>query len=191
MTYNKEQSKKYYQEHKEKLKQYNKIYYEKNKINLRNYQKEYRLKHPDKVKETKEKWFSDKNNVEKRKKYMKEYNRNHNEKNKEKNRERQKLWLKNNRKIRNNYMKKYRKETPKKSKARDEANRKIKIPKGQLCEDCNKNLATERHHENYNKPLEVNFLCKGCHYKAHNPTQTKDNKEVKGLILNKIKEVLK
>ncbi len=62
----------------------------------------------------------------------------------------------------------YKKRNPKKIKAESEANRKIKIPKGQLCEDCNKNLAVEKHHEDYNKPLKVKFLCKGCHNKRTN-----------------------
>jgi len=48
------------------------------------------------------------------------------------------------------------------------AKRKIKIPKGQLCQICNKNLTTDRHHEDYNKPLEVEFLCQECHTKKNN-----------------------
>lgn len=39
----------------------------------------------------------------------------------------------------------------------------IKIPKNQLCEICNKNLAIDRHHEDYNKPLEIIFCCRDCH----------------------------
>ena len=50
-----------------------------------------------------------------------------------------------------------------KKNARQMAYTYIKIPKGQLCVECNKKLAVEKHHEDYNKPLEVKFLCKGCH----------------------------
>lgn len=51
-----------------------------------------------------------------------------------------------------------------KIKARIEA-RKIPIPKGKLCEDCNKVLAVDRHHEDYSKPLDVDFVCRSCHIK--------------------------
>ena len=61
-----------------------------------------------------------------------------------------------------------KKPTQKKTKARLKAYYKIKIPKGQLCERCNKDLAVERHHEDYNKPLEVVFMCKLCHAQLHN-----------------------
>jgi len=49
-----------------------------------------------------------------------------------------------------------------KSKARNIANNKIKIPIGQICEWCKKRLATEKHHEDYSKPLEVMYLCSRC-----------------------------
>jgi hypothetical protein len=39
----------------------------------------------------------------------------------------------------------------------------IKIPKGYKCELCEKELARERHHEDYFKPLEVILCCKKCH----------------------------
>lgn len=45
------------------------------------------------------------------------------------------------------------------------AQRNVKIPKGQICEDCNISSATERHHKDYSKPLEVRFLCRNCHNK--------------------------
>ncbi len=45
-----------------------------------------------------------------------------------------------------------------------DANNKIKIPKAQICQKkgC-KNLAIQKHHRDYSKPLEVMFLCKDCH----------------------------
>lgn len=45
------------------------------------------------------------------------------------------------------------------------ASRVIKIPKGQKCQFCNKEMAIEKHHEDYSKPLEVIFTCKPCHHK--------------------------
>ena len=54
-----------------------------------------------------------------------------------------------------------------KRKVRLKAQRKIKILKNQLCEHCKKEKATDRHHEDYSKPLEIIFLCKKCHTKLH------------------------
>ena len=51
----------------------------------------------------------------------------------------------------------------KKINARALALRHIPITLGQRCEECRKELATERHHKDYDKPLEVDFLCKCCH----------------------------
>jgi hypothetical protein len=36
-----------------------------------------------------------------------------------------------------------------------------------VCDICQINKAKERHHKDYNKPLEVLFLCKNCHLKEH------------------------
>jgi hypothetical protein len=52
--------------------------------------------------------------------------------------------------------KQYSKENKKKVRARDKA-RKIKIPKNKMCEICKMEKATQKHHEDYNKPLEVMF----------------------------------
>lgn len=57
--------------------------------------------------------------------------------------------------------------TPIKIKAWNNANDKVIIPKGQLCEFCNKNLAILKHHFDYNKPLDVTFLCNRCHIELH------------------------
>jgi len=56
-------------------------------------------------------------------------------------------------------------ERKKKSDIRRKARYHIKIPKGQLCQICNEELAIEKHHENYSKPLEVMFVCRECHNK--------------------------
>jgi len=64
-------------------------------------------------------------------------------------------------------MKRNRPEEVIKTRARKKANSNIKIPKGKLCEVCVKNNASEKHHEDYSKPLEVKFLCVPCHRKLH------------------------
>lgn len=88
------------------------------------------------------------------------------ENNIEKNRTCGRNWRINNKEkvieLRNNY----RKNHPKKHKSHYLAS-KIKIPFGEKCEICKKNLAQERHHPNYNEPLEVMFLCVSCHRKLH------------------------
>lgn len=61
----------------------------------------------------------------------------------------------------------YRKKYPIKIKAHQIANKYIKILKNQLCEKCLKELAKYKHHENYDKPLEVNFVCISCHKLIH------------------------
>jgi hypothetical protein len=35
------------------------------------------------------------------------------------------------------------------------------------CEACDTKTKTEAHHNNYNKPLEIVWLCKPCHMKYH------------------------
>lgn len=47
--------------------------------------------------------------------------------------------------------------------ARRIANYYIKIPYGKKCEVCKKKFASERHHSDYYKPLEVILVCKYCH----------------------------
>ena len=43
--------------------------------------------------------------------------------------------------------------------------RKIKIPNRQICQNCNIKPAIERHHYDYDKPLEILFVCKDCNEK--------------------------
>jgi hypothetical protein len=61
--------------------------------------------------------------------------------------------------------------------------RRIKIPKGQLCEICNLNLAKVKHHPNHNKYYEVIFACFICHNKL-------DRKEIliSPSLLKKVKD---
>ncbi len=54
-----------------------------------------------------------------------------------------------------------------KRKARHLALKNIIILDDKLCEDCNVNKATLRHHEDYNKPFDVCFLCMDCHGIRH------------------------
>ncbi|AIW03513.1 endonuclease [Bacillus phage Moonbeam] len=42
-----------------------------------------------------------------------------------------------------------------------------KLVKPSCCEDCKQELFLEAHHIDYNKPLDVQWLCKTCHEKTH------------------------
>ena len=112
-------------------------------------------------------YFKNKNKkefIEKRRKQGRIYR----EKNRESERKRQKIWFMNNRNKVNKRMRDYRKKSNKmKINARNKAQIYIKIPDGQICQECNINLAIQKHHEDYTKPLKVKFLCLACHAKIH------------------------
>jgi hypothetical protein len=57
----------------------------------------------------------------------------------------------------------WRQKYPEKYSAQRIAQKSIDIPEGQICERCNKELATERHHPDYSVPSWVELLCKKCH----------------------------
>ena len=86
---------------------------------------------------------------------------------KEKNKEYSRLNRKRNLEKINKYNKEYGKKFPERVKAQQKATRKIKIPFGQLCEECRINPAREKHHPDYSKPLEIKFLCNPCHKRIH------------------------
>jgi len=94
------------------------------------------------------------NNKEKIKEYY--------QKNKERILKKSKEWKTKNKEKLNENFKKDCLKYPLHHKARSLA-QKIKIPKGKLCEVCNKELAKERHHKDYEKPLEVILVCVSCH----------------------------
>ena len=87
-----------------------------------------------------------------------------------------KSYIKSHNKARN----KWNERNPEKRLAQIRAYDNIKIPKGQLCQICNKNKAVERHHEDYSKPLEIMFLCFDCHRKIHLDTHRHSNGAVNG-----------
>jgi hypothetical protein len=58
-----------------------------------------------------------------------------------------------------------------KGKARDAVLKGMLI-KPSSCEKCHQNKPLEKHHDDYNKPLEVVWLCHQCHVRLHNPNVT-------------------
>lgn len=99
------------------------------------------------------------NNKDKVKKWNKKYKTSH----KEKCQEITKNWIRNHKERFNELMMKGYKKNKLKWSARRKAVRKTNIPEGCKCQECKKNLATQRHHDDYSKPLEVKFLCRKCH----------------------------
>jgi hypothetical protein len=60
------------------------------------------------------------------------------------------------------YVQKYKENNLEKVRAKDKS-KVIPIPKDKLCENCQERFATQRHHEDYNKPMEIMFVCRNCH----------------------------
>ena len=64
----------------------------------------------------------------------------------------------------------YNDPSPIKDVARITLNRAIrsgKITRPDHCEGCNKQCKPDGHHNDYDEPLEVNWLCKTCHGEVH------------------------
>ncbi len=59
-----------------------------------------------------------------------------------------------------------------KSKAQRAAYNKYPSLKGITCQVCKEKPAVHRHHEDYNKPLDVMFVCWECHGKIHADVNT-------------------
>jgi hypothetical protein len=101
-----------------------------------------------------------------------EYLRNYYHENKEELRKKQNTYREQNQEKANERSRVYRQtqEGSMKEKARDKiqkALRKGTLVRPSYCEDCKQELFVEAHHEDYSKPLDVQWLCKECHWKRH------------------------
>lgn len=100
-----------------------------------------------------------------------EIKRNHYLTNKLKVDERYKQWVKDNPEKVAAYKKKWRNKNPEKWLAHYLLNMAVKkgdVDKSASCEDCGVFTDTlHAHHEDYEKPLDVIWLCPSCHGKAH------------------------
>jgi len=68
------------------------------------------------------------------------------------------------------YMSDYRKKYPKKYSAHCKVNNAIrdnKLKKIDICEECQSKYHVVAHHDDYNKPLSVRWLCQSCHRQWH------------------------
>jgi hypothetical protein len=68
--------------------------------------------------------------------------------------------------------KKYREKVKERTKVQQEAHKMVLyalklnvLKKSETCEICKDTLKLQGHHKDYNKPLDVQWLCKKCHYK--------------------------
>ena len=102
--------------------------------------------------------------------YMREYHADHSEELKQKHKE----YMSNEkaRELRNLTGKRYRETSEGKFKERVRHKVLYALQKGYLkkpdkCSICGVSVKVEAHHEDYNKPLEVIWLCKSCHENIH------------------------
>lgn len=92
------------------------------------------------------------------------------EQEREKNRIRQRKWRERNKSHTANIVAEWKKRNPQKSAAHSLVLYAIRtgiMKKPEKCEECNMNNKLEAHHNDYLKPLEVNWLCKNCHANKH------------------------
>lgn len=136
------------------------------------YKREHYLRNQDKIKERARKWSKD--NPER----VKERRRKYYEENKEKLKQKQKEYNSRSEvKERNaKRFREYRKdpEYRMKESARSAVNHAIrdgKLTNPNRCSKCGKDGYSEAHHEDYNKALEVVWLCKQCHEDIHHSNE--------------------
>lgn len=126
------------------MKKYMKDYRKKNREKISLYIKDYRSKNKEVINKVRKEWV--KNNPDKIVGYKKENQ-----------------YIK----LHRIHAKNYRLKHPLIINIYNQTNYYINIPEGKLCDLCNKNLAEEKHHADYSKPLEVQILCIPCHKKIH------------------------
>lgn len=128
-----EKAKIYYQENKESCLIRSKLYREKNKSKISKREAIKRLSDPDRFVKNKEKHYQ---------------------------------WAKNNRNRLNQYQKDWYQKNKEKRKAHVvlfRAIKKGKIMRPEACIECKKICKPDGHHEDYNKPLDVVWICRACH----------------------------
>lgn len=84
----------------------------------------------------------------------------------QRNREKHLKWSKNNREMLNEYQRQWYQNNKEKRKAHVVLNRAVKsgiVMRPDKCSECFKNCKPDGHHSDYNKPLEIVWLCRACH----------------------------
>jgi hypothetical protein len=81
---------------------------------------------------------------------------------------RQKEWRTKNPQLYRSYVKRWQKTNKEKHNSHQKVHTAIKngtLVRRENCEECGKECKTEGHHEDYNKPLDVIWICRRCHAK--------------------------
>jgi len=160
------------EEYLRKSREYAKREYDKDPEKYRERHKKWIENNLDKYKESDKK--SSKKSYEKHKDQRLEYNKLYREVYAEEKRKADNSWrLKNPDKVKEN-----RRRYPEKNKARHllrSAIRKGEIVRPTICSRCKEEGYIEGHHFDYNKPLDVIWLCKKCHAKEHKQNKRKED----------------
>lgn len=139
----------YYQQHKEQIKAQRKDHYQQNKEKEKAQRKDYYQQNKEQ-----ENQYS-KDYRQQHKEQINQYNKDYHEKNKEQIKARMRIYYQQNPKQREAYIL-FRK-----------AIRNGSIIRPNSCSYCPKECIPEGHHEDYSQPLEVIWLCRGCHQQWH------------------------
>ena len=81
-------------------------------------------------------------------------------------------WYKKNKEKKRQQVAKYRKKNKKKIWAQNKVNKAVKsgrLIRPDICPICNEEREVIAHHHDYNKPLDVVWMCRSCHGKEHSP----------------------
>lgn len=144
-------SNKHYQDNKEKCNEKRKKYYIENREKTLEQSKKYYYENYDRIR----KRANEQNRTPERR---------------AKSNERGKLWAKQNKEKHIQNATKHRKKHPEKHEARQQIYWAVKLgfmKKSETCEECKMMINTNAHHDDYNKPLVVRWLCKQCHSDWH------------------------
>lgn len=148
---------------KEKQKSWRKQYYKDNKEKAKEYNKEWREKNPEKVKRHHKDWCE--KNPEKRKKYRELYDWKYYKNNKTKKDKQSRDWYKKNPDKRSVIAKRYNDKHKLEKRANYLAMK--HYPDEKPCVICGSTENIERHHQDYNYPLEITWLCRTHHRFLH------------------------
>ena len=135
-------------------------YYSKNKERIQKVHKDYYLKNKNRTLKKNKEWKE--NNKERALSATRKWAEEH----KERVLFLHKSWREKNKNKFKGYYQKYRKKFPEKIKAGRLA-RDIVIPDDVVCSICGLHKKIQRHHPDYEKPLEILFVCRGCHLNIH------------------------
>lgn len=150
----------YYHNNKEKIAERRRLWRIENKEKARLMDKKHRDKNKDKRNKARRDWYK------KNKRLVKQKSAEWGAKNKEKKKENYNKWYRKNKTKLNEKRRTINLKNPEKIQARRIASR-IVMPKNQICQECNNDLAVHKHHNDYFKPREILFVCLSCHNKLH------------------------